>query len=656
MGNDMREILVISPFGFMTEAARQAVGQLALDNVELIEANVFNTVEIARRALERGTKTIISRGGVFDLLRLHVDVPVIEVEVTAFDLIEAFSALNVQGRAVCVGVVGFQNVIGNAGMVAEAMRLNARITEIADGGEVADAVDALAAAGIHHFLGDSEVGSAVARHHGVFSMVRSGVQAMRYALRKAVDMLEASRRQKERAQLFASVIDLVSDGIIAVDSQSRITVFNRASEKLFGARREGALGRKIHEVLKEARMPCAHGDWPPENGGLLELRNGVTVLANRAPVEVEGKALGAVATYRDVGEVQNLERKIRIQLSERGFVAQYDFSDIVHVSESISECIRTAVKFSKYDTTVLVSGASGVGKELFAQGIHNHSGRKNSPFVAINCAALPEPLIESELFGYAEGAFTGANRKGKAGLFEMAHGGTLFLDEISELPIALQGRLLRALQEKEVMRIGDNKLIPVDVRIICATNRDLLSRVKEKCFRSDLYFRIATLRLDIPELNQRPEDIDCLANHFLRLFEKKYRKPSLTLKHDAIRYLRRHVYEGNVRELRGMVERAVILSEGGAIEVADLAVPGRAECAATDAPDGGTPWRQFQLQAYSLADVESEYIEHVFRSTQGSVKKASEILGIGRSTLWRKVKALDIQPQWQPGGNGKGRA
>lgn len=193
------------------------------------------------------------------------------------------------------------------------------------------------------------------------------------------------------------------------------------------------------------------------------------------------------------------------------------------------------------------------------------------------------------------------------------------------------------------MRIGDNKLIPVDVRIICASNRNLLTLAKEKCFRSDLYFRIATLRLDIPELNKRPEDIDCLAMHFLKLFGKKYHKPSLSLKHDAIDYLRCYVYDGNVRELRGMIERAVVVSEGKMIGVDDLALPGEPGSLAERVPE---VWQRFQMQGRSLADVESGYIEHVFRSTHGSLKKSSEILGIGRSTLWRKVKELGIQPLW----------
>ena len=301
---------------------------------------------------------------------------------------------------------------------------------------------------------------------------------------------QASRLQKEKAQQFATIIDFVHDGIVAIDRSGRITVFNSASEKITGYNKHKALGKKITEVIPETKLLNILETEQSEIGDIQRLDDHTVIASNRVPVIVDGEVLGAVATYQDITEVQKLEQKIRIRLSEKGFVAQYSFDGIIHESVAISDCIRTAKKFAMYDTSVLICGPSGVGKELFAQGIHNCSPRRNSPFVAINCAALPESLIESELFGYVEGSFTGATKKGKAGLFEMAHGGTILLDEISELPLLLQGRLLRVLQEKQVMRIGDNKLIPVDVRIICATNRDLRSLVSQNLFRVDLYLDV----------------------------------------------------------------------------------------------------------------------------------------------------------------------
>jgi PAS domain S-box-containing protein len=441
--------------------------------------------------------------------------------------------------------------------------------------------------------------------------------------------LYASRLEKEKAQQFATIIDFVHDGIVAIDNSGLITVFNSASEKITGHAKQEVLGRRINEVMPETRLLSVLETERPETGDIQMLDNQTVIAANRLPVIVDGEVRGAVATYQDITEVQKLEQKIRIRLSEKGFVAQHNFTSIVHKSAAISECIKVAKKFAKYETSVLICGPSGVGKELFAQSIHNSSPRKSSPFVAINCAALPENLIESELFGYVEGAFTGAARKGKAGLFEMAHGGTIFLDEISELPLLLQGRLLRVLQEKQIMRIGDNKLIPVDVRIICSTNRNLRCLVRQNQFRGDLYFRVAILTLFIPPLDERVDDIELLSTSFVDEFGFRYRKCRMTLAPDAIEYLRSYEFAGNVRELQGMIERAVVVCEGKTIGLADLKVSQSAmpdECS--------SPFAKGQ----TLKDLEEEYIEYVYKKTNGSIKECSAILGIDRTTLWRRIR------------------
>ena len=460
---------------------------------------------------------------------------------------------------------------------------------------------------------------------------------MQNAIQNANSILHASRQEKEKAQQFATIIDFVHDGIIAIDNLGIITVFNSASEKITGFSKQDALGRLITEIIPDTRLLRILETVRPEIGDIQRLDDQTVIATNRVPVVVDGEVRGAVATYQDITEVQKLEQTIRIRLAEKGFVAQYNLYDIVHKSKAMSECIKAAQKFANYNISVLISGTSGVGKELFAQGIHSSSKRKNSPFVAINCAALPESLIESELFGYVEGSFTGAAKKGKAGLFELAHGGTIFLDEISEMPILLQGRLLRVLQEKQVMRIGDNKLIPVDVRVICATNRDLRHLVSQNQFRADLYFRIAILNLYIPPLNERADDIGLLSTHFVEEFGYRYRKTRMTLAPDAIDYLKGYVYEGNVRELQGMIERAVVICEGKTIGVDDLAVmPHPEKRKQTDENPS------FFAEEQTLKDMEESYIEYIFRKTNGSIKDSSAILGIDRSTLWRRIKKSPI--------------
>jgi PAS domain S-box-containing protein len=629
----MKEIVAVTPFSSMAEVARRVIEENGLANVDVLEANPENVLELARSAIARGAKVLISRGGFYEVIKAEFDIPVVEVKVTAFDLIEIFKEVKQAGDPGVIGVIGHRSVISGADVIAEVMGLNAVCFQISDKSDVAAEVERQIQQGVRVFVGDNNAKAAVDKPNCKVFLVHSGAQTMLGAIQQAKEILHASRVQKEKAQQFATIIDFVHDGIVAIDKTGCVTVFNSAFEKLTGFSKEEALGRPINEIFPKTKLLNILDSVKPEIGEIQWLDNQTVVATNRVPVVVDGEVLGAVSTYQDISEVQKLEQKIRIRLSEKGFVAQYRFPDIVHKSGVVAECIRTSQKYAAVDTSVLIIGPSGVGKELFAQSIHNGSARKNSPFVAINCAALPETLIESELFGYVEGSFTGATKKGKAGLFEMAHGGTIFLDEISELPLFLQGRLLRVLQEKQVMRIGDNKVIPVDVRIICATNRDLRRLLSQNQFRGDLYFRIAILTLYVPPLNERADDIELLSRHFVQEFGFKYRKTKMALDAEAIRYLRNYVYEGNVRELQGMIERAVVICESEAIGVADLAVPERLEARrATDSVPSAFAGKQ------TLKDLQESYIDYVYRETNGSLKESSRILGVGRTTLWRRIK------------------
>ena len=634
----MKDIVVIAPFSSMSDIAHRVVSENGYTNVDILEGNLGDGVKAALLAIEQGAKILISRGGTYELIKSEVALPVIEVKVTAFDLIDSFREIQKLGYCGRVGVLGFRSVISGAEGIAEVMGLKTLCTEITSESDIAAAIEHQVQQGIRVFVGDKNAQAVVARPDCKAVVIHSGIQAMQNAMQQAKDILYAARQQREKAQQFASIIDFVHDGIVAIDSLGFITVFNSASEKITGFTRQEAVGHRITEIIPDTRLLATLETALPEIGDIQRLENQTVIVTNRVPVVVDGEVWGAVATYQDITEVQNLEQTIRIRLSEKGFVAQYNFSDIVHMSDKMKECIKTARKFANYDTSVLIYGPSGVGKELFAQSIHNSSKRKNSPFVAINCAALPENLIESELFGYVEGSFTGAAKKGKSGLFEMAHGGTIFLDEISELPILLQGRLLRVLQEKQVMRIGDNKMIPVDVRIISATNRNLRNLVRLNQFRGDLYFRIAILSIDIPPLNERADDIELLSTYFVQEFGLKYRKRRMKLDRSAIEFLRGYIYEGNIRELQGMIERAVVICEGQAIGVADLDVihredeGNRMDCDQMSFADG-----------LALIDVENKYIEYVYGKTNCSIKESSSLLGIDRSTLWRRIKKMHLE-------------
>lgn len=318
-----------------------------------------------------------------------------------------------------------------------------------------------------------------------------------------------------------------------------------------------------------------------------------------------------------------------------GFATRYKFEDIIYKSDKMKACIDEAKQYSLYDAPVIIYGESGVGKELFAQSIHSSSRRSNEPFVAVNCAAIPPSLIESEFFGYEEGAFTGARRKGKMGVFELAHGGTIFLDEISEIPLELQGRLLRVLQEKQIIRIGGDKVIPIDVKIISASNKDLEKMVENYTFRADLYFRINILTLYIPSLRERKEDIVNLAEFFINKYSDKYNKTYMSINSEIEQLLLQMNYKGNVRELEGIIERCVITNSFDSLK--KLVNRNKENVI----KNNNNSIKDLIDENLDLRELERRYIEKIYKENKCNTNKTCEILKITRATLWRKLKEIN---------------
>ncbi|MEH7263781.1 sigma 54-interacting transcriptional regulator, partial [Priestia megaterium] len=341
-----------------------------------------------------------------------------------------------------------------------------------------------------------------------------------------------------------------------------------AAEHLLELKRQEVLGKQIDAVMPF--LPIKNYFGGEEHLGIIKKIKNKSLIFNIAPIKVEKDIIGAMITFQDITSIQEMEAKIRGEVLSRKFETRYTFSDILGHSKEICEAKRIGQTVSSVDATVLIFGESGTGKELFAQSIHAESLRKNGPFVAVNCAAIPPNLLESELFGYVEGAFTGATRKGKQGLFEMAHRGTIFLDEISEMDTYGQSRLLRVLQEKQVMRLGDNKYIPVDVRVIAATNKNLLKVVEKGKFREDLLYRLKVLTINIPPLRKRKSDIRYLAQHFLVYYTNLYQKKNIEITEKAYSQLTTYKWKGNVRELMHFIERLVVISKNNVVSDQDM--------------------------------------------------------------------------------------
>ena len=468
-------------------------------------------------------------------------------------------------------------------------------------------------------------------------IVENSVETILNALESAtqlrrVQVAEAEKQClfKTQSEMYQAVLDFTHDAILAIDENGRIQVLNPPAERIMGCRAADSVGQPVEAVLPNTLLPDVLESGEKQLDQIMQIHQ-TLCNTNRIPILVDGQRRGVVATFQDVKQLQNSEQKIRLKLHEKGLVAKYAFNDILGDSPAIRSTIQIARSYAASRASVLILGETGTGKELFAQSIHNASDRRDGPFVAINCAAVSNSLLESELFGYEAGSFTGASRGGREGVFELAHGGTLFLDEIGEIPRETQVELLRVLQEKEIRRVGGSRVIPVDVRIIAATNKDLLQETVEGRFREDLYYRLDVLDLKLPPLRERGDDVKILGLHLFRQLPGG-KDPIMQ---SQFLYLLEQVgpyqWYGNIRELQNFVERAnILMRNAGAssVTVSDIlrrrAEPAPEPCQETESRD-------------------RRAIEAALHNHPGSMADAARSLGCSRQTLWRKMKKYGIQ-------------
>jgi len=357
------------------------------------------------------------------------------------------------------------------------------------------------------------------------------------------------------------LLNVIEDGVININLKGEINSLNKKARQILGIEAETINYCKVIERFPDIPFEDVLENRRPIKDKLIKI-NGYDVIVSLDPIFHSGKLFGAYAIMKEFGEAELKQHKFRTRIIGKGHRAKYNFNNIIGGSEEIVNCKEKARRMADSNSTVLITGDSGTGKELFAQAIHNNSVRRSYQFVVINCGALPESLLESELFGYEEGSFTGARKGGKPGLFELAHNGTLFLDEIGEMPISLQSRLLRVLQERQVMRLGGDRLIDIDVRLIAATNRNINEMVRKGEFREDLFYRLNVLKLKVPSLNSRKEDIPLIVESLKEAFNGSFK-----LTDAALDELMKHDWRGNVRELKNYVEYLVNLN----IELVDAA-------------------------------------------------------------------------------------
>ncbi|MCM3727231.1 sigma 54-interacting transcriptional regulator [Neobacillus cucumis] len=458
------------------------------------------------------------------------------------------------------------------------------------------------------------------------------------------------------------IINLLAERIVVTDREGTIIYINEAYCEFLGTTIEEAINRPVQDVIENSRMHIVAKTGKKELAALHPI-NGSEMIANRYPLFVDGKLVGALGTvmFRSPEEwrmyktkIQHLVEELKYYKTkvEKELKSKYFFQDLIGSSEPFLAAKNLAERISASNSSVLLIGESGTGKELFAHAIHNHSLRSSLPFVAINCASIPEHLLESELFGYDDGAFTGAKKGGKKGQFEMAHNGTLFLDEIGDMPLSMQSKLLRVLQEKEVQRVGGQKSIPVDVRIIAATHRDLEKMVDDGEFRRDLYYRLNVIKIEIPPLNNRKADIKLISMSLLKKLERKFFRTGIEISKEVEQRLMEHSWPGNIRELENVLERAINVLDGQTIEVFHLPLYLRElelqSSSQVDSPVTNIkPVEKLSSSIIPLkerlAQVEKEAILNALTETNGNKQEAARLLKIGKTRFYEKCKLYDIK-------------
>lgn len=647
------EIALIAPTIELEKKTKRIINDRN-DDIEVYLSNpkddaIDDALRIARDLEKKGTKIIISRKGTAVAIRnAKIEVEVVVINTVLSDYIKAIEVAKQYDGL--IAFFSYDEMADEVKTVCQMLGIKAKYytfktdkdSEMATKQAIKDG----AVLGIGGSMNQKYAKVYNLEHITIENTETSIVTAIETAKQILLVQKEELRKQQElklQLERYKAVLNFTHDAVMAIDENGIIDVINPIAENIVKVAPGYAIGKRIDDVISNSEMVNTLEIKETQLNELMEI-NGTLVSTNRVPIIVEDQVKGVVATFQDIKIIQENENRIRRRLSDRGLVAKYNFRDIKGESKALKNTLEIAKSYAKSDSTILILGETGTGKELFAQSIHNLSNRKDGPFVAINCAALSKSLLESELFGYTEGAFTGASKGGKIGLFELAHKGTIFLDEIGEIPVEIQAQLLRVLQEKEIRRIGSDITTPVDVRVITATNRELKEEINDKQFREDLYYRISVLNLAIPPLRERHGDIRLLSNHFFEKYLGKRSSEHVTNFNSIIDRVMDHKWDGNVRELQNFVERISVLityhddfDEINAI--IDEFIKTNKKMVNKDKNE------EVQIENHKsidLANWEEERIRKALIKNNLSIQDTARDLDMSRTTLWRKMKQYNI--------------
>ena len=645
----MIHLLFVVPYPELMEQVKEVVANhperekvnadvqaLRVDEIPDIPAGTYDAI-IARGYTAQKTLTKYSE-----------TTPTIRVHISGYDIIRSVYECREKYHPKKIAICGLDESLSEAASVCKILGVEANVYAPVRNQDLPQVLNKAIEDGCDALVSGYSA-NLLAGKMGLNSVViQTGAAALSQAMDEAIYTVERIRHERVISQMYKTIIYSSDAGLLYVDREGIIRVRNHVARQMNG--NVSIMGKPLKMVISWLEpLFCS-----VMKNGKVETRlisipgSKITVSVKCSPVIANNELSGVVFNLTDVTQIQELESQIRRKLSERGLKARYTFDQIIHKSKEIDRVIQLAGRYAASDSNVIIIGETGTGKELFAQSIHNASKRKNGPFVAVNCAALPENLLESELFGYVEGAFTGTSKGGKMGLFEQAHGGTLFLDEVGEISMAIQTKLLRVLQERQVRRIGDNKVINVDVRIISATNKSIRKMADVGQFRRDLVYRLDVLRLFLPPLREREADVELLFVNQLQGMAKRNGQLPVKIESGVFPLLCQYPFFGNIRELRNIAERVFVLHEGDIINAHDVheaLYPADLDMDPSFAISTGTGLAELtETQEQNSENFlgEEERLRQALKISGGNKGKAAKLLGIDRSTLWRRMKKYEI--------------
>lgn len=634
--SDLPCVLVVSAYELADVALSVAAQFQGRAQILIERGNLDRGVELVKKAVvEQGVEVVVSAGSNASYLRSRINVPLVAVRVGGFDIMAALAtARAAQGD---IALVFFREIPDDVARFLRNYDLPVQLHAYESEAHAHALVEQLASSGVTAIVGPG-VAVRAAHHRGLRGVLLYSRDSIAAAIEDALQLVIAQRAERSERERLAAVLRHLDSGVVATDAQGHILAANPAADALTGVALTSAVGQPLQQWLPALDPHSVHHPEDATRVARVQEWAQRKVLVHGQPIMEGGRPNGAVFTLERSSTVEQAFRKLRAHERERSQPARYTLAHVVQASAQMKAVVRRCETVAALtEAPVLITGATGVGKELIAQGIHSASRRRGQRFVAVNCGALTESLLESELFGYEDGAFTGARREGKAGLFEAAHRGTVFLDEIGELPFALQTRLLRVLQEREVTRVGANSPVAIDIRILAATHRDLAAMVRAGLFREDLYFRIAVLRIDLAPLAERPADLLLLADMMVQTAMREIglaqsMAPVLRLLPAVVA---RHGWPGNARELHNFAQRVAVRC----VELAST--PGLDDLMALidlqAAPGAPRPAADATL-ANERTHHEIRHIQQVLADCGGDQVAAAKALGISRTTLWRRLR------------------